>query len=142
MRSCGRDSRHGMDWPAETRCRISWWRAHFVWSYKRMYNVRATAEPSRGEPVACCARWIPRQPSAVNSTQSPRFFAFLLLSKLFMAALCNRGALYFCPVVSFYLLSFFYLSFFIPRLMSAATDTVTELANTQHVCYAPFLGPV
>jgi len=31
---------------------------------------------------------------------------------LVMAALCNRGPLYFCPVVSFYLLSIFYLSFF------------------------------
>jgi len=32
---------------------------------------------------------------------------------LIMAALCNKGPLYFCPVVSFYLLSSFYLSFFL-----------------------------
>ena len=42
-----------------------------------------------------------------------------------MAALCNRGgALYFCPVVSFYL-SFFFL--FFPRLISAATDWVSTI---------------
>ena len=32
------------------------------------------------------------------------------------------GPLYFCPVVSFYLLSFFFYLFFIPRLISASTD--------------------
>jgi len=37
---------------------------------------------------------------------------------LIMAALCNRGPLYFCHVVSFYLL----LSIFFHRLISAATD--------------------
>jgi len=38
-----------------------------------------------------------------------------------MAALCNRGALYFCPVVSFYISSFF------PRLISAATDWMSTI---------------
>ena len=39
-----------------------------------------------------------------------------------MAALCNRGGpLYFCPVISFYLLSFF------PRLISAATDWMSTI---------------
>jgi len=42
---------------------------------------------------------------------------------LFMAALCNRGALYFCPVVSFF---FFYLLFF-PRLISAAVDWMSAI---------------
>jgi len=41
---------------------------------------------------------------------------------LVMAALCNRGPLYFCPVVSF----FFYLLFF-PRLISAAVDWMSAI---------------
>ena len=54
---------------------------------------------------------------------------------IFMAALCNRGALYFCPVVSFFLSSsssfsssssIFYLLFF-PRLISAATDWISTI---------------
>ena len=40
-----------------------------------------------------------------------------------MAALCNRGPLYFCPVVSFF---FFYLLFF-PRLISAAVDWMSAI---------------
>jgi len=43
---------------------------------------------------------------------------------LFMAALCNRGPLYFCPVVSFFLLS---SSSFFPRLISAATDWMSTI---------------
>jgi len=43
-----------------------------------------------------------------------------------MAALCNRGALYFCPVVSFYLLSIYLLSFF-PRLISAAAGWMSTI---------------
>jgi len=48
-------------------------------------------------------------------------------SPLIMAALCNRGPLYFCPVASFYLLSTYLLSFFIPRLISAATDWMSTI---------------
>ena len=33
--------------------------------------------------------------------------------RIFMAALCNRGPLYFCPVVSFYLSSIFFFLFFL-----------------------------
>jgi len=48
-----------------------------------------------------------------NRTGHYIFILWLLLSFFFMAALCNRGPLYFCPVVSFYLLSsIFYLSSF------------------------------
>ena len=43
---------------------------------------------------------------------------------LFMAALCNRGALYFCPVVSSFLPSSFY---FFPRLISAAVDWMSAI---------------
>jgi len=42
--------------------------------------------------------------------------------KLVMAALCNGGPLYFCPVVSFYLSSSFF-----PRLISAATDWMSTI---------------
>ena len=42
---------------------------------------------------------------------------------LIMAALCNRGTLYFCPVISIYLL---YSSIF-PRLISAATDWISTI---------------
>ena len=42
-----------------------------------------------------------------------------------MAALCNRGPLYFCPVISFYLS--IYLSFYIPRLISAAADWMSTI---------------
>ena len=45
---------------------------------------------------------------------------------LVMAALCNRGALYFCLVVSFYLSSIYRLSFF-PRLISVATDWMSTI---------------
>ena len=46
---------------------------------------------------------------------------------VFMAALCNRGGpLYFCPVVSF-LLSSFYLLLFFPRLISAAVDRMSAI---------------
>jgi len=41
---------------------------------------------------------------------------------LIMAALCNRGPLYFCPVVSFFLSSSFF-----PRLISAATDWMSTI---------------
>ena len=44
-------------------------------------------------------------------------------SRLVMAALCNRGPLYFCPVVSFYLST----SSFFPRLISAATDWMSTV---------------
>jgi len=47
---------------------------------------------------------------------------FVLL--LLMAALCNRGPLYFCPVISIYL-SFFFL--FFPRLISAAGDWISTI---------------
>ena len=47
-------------------------------------------------------------------------------STLFMAALCNRGPLYFCPVISF-LLSFFLLLSFFPRLISAAVDRMSAI---------------
>jgi len=40
----------------------------------------------------------------------------------FLAALYNRMPLYFCCVVSF-----FYLSFFFPRLISAATDWMSTI---------------
>ena len=40
-----------------------------------------------------------------------------LKTYLFMAALCNRGPLYFCPVISIF---FYLLSSFFPRLISAA----------------------
>jgi len=51
------------------------------------------------------------------SRPSPRIFS--VRGALVMAALCNRGPLYFCPVVSFFLSIFF---LFFPRLISAATD--------------------
>ena len=51
-----------------------------------------------------------------------RVVSFIYL--FIMAALCNRGPLYFCPVVSFYLLLSF---FFIPRLISAATDWMSTI---------------
>ena len=45
---------------------------------------------------------------------------------IFMTALCNRGGpLYFCPVVSFYLLSIYLL--FFPRLISAAVDRMSAI---------------
>ena len=44
---------------------------------------------------------------AVLSSGSVRFHGNY---RLFMAALCNRGALYFCPVVSIFYLSFFFLA--------------------------------
>ena len=37
------------------------------------------------------------------------------------------GPLYFCPVVSFYLSSIFFLSFFVPRLISAAADWMSTI---------------
>ena len=40
----------------------------------------------------------------------------------FMAALCNRGPLYFCPVVSFFLSSFLF-----PRLISAAAGWMSTI---------------
>jgi len=49
-----------------------------------------------------------------------------LCYNLFMAALCNRGAIIFCPVVSFYLSSIYLLSFF-PRLISAAVDRMSAI---------------
>jgi len=42
---------------------------------------------------------------------------------LFMAALCNRGPLYFCPVISIV----YRLSIFFPRLISAATDWISTI---------------
>ena len=42
--------------------------------------------------------------------------------KLFMAVLCNGGPLYFCPVVSFYLLSFYLSFFFSPNLSGHRLD--------------------
>jgi len=48
------------------------------------------------------------------------------VTTIFMAALCNRGPLYFCPVVSFYLLSIYLLSFF-PRLISAAAGWMSAI---------------
>jgi len=41
----------------------------------------------------------------------------------FMAALCNRGPLYFCPVASF----FYLLLLLFPRLISAATDWMSTI---------------
>jgi len=49
-----------------------------------------------------------------------------------MAALCNRGALYFCPVVCSSSCSFF-LSFF-PRLMSAVADRMFTLPHISLWC--------
>ena len=42
----------------------------------------------------------------------------VMYSCVFMAAPCNRGPLYFCPVVSSFYLSFF----FFPRLIPAVAD--------------------
>jgi len=50
--------------------------------------------------------------------------------QLFMAALCNRGgALYFCPVVSFLLSSFFHLLFSSPNLSGRRLDVYHTLAH-------------
>ena len=49
-----------------------------------------------------------------------RPYIFSCCGLFFMAALCNTGPLYFCPVISIFYLSF-YLSFF-PRLISAVGD--------------------
>ena len=43
---------------------------------------------------------------SVDLTENPRFSPNLENVGLLIAALCNRGPLYFCPVVSFF---FFYL---------------------------------
>ena len=57
---------------------------------------------------------------------SKRYTVVLIFESSFiMAALCNRGPLYFWAVVSFYLLSIFL--FFIPRLISAATDWMSTI---------------
>jgi len=45
------------------------------------------------------------------------------MSLLFMAALCNRGPLYFCPVISIVYLS----SIFFPRLISAAAGWMSTI---------------
>ena len=50
------------------------------------------------------------------------YFIFDDSCVLFMAALYNRGPLYFCPVVSFYLLSIFYLLFSSPNLSGHRLD--------------------
>jgi len=44
---------------------------------------------------------------------------------IIMAALCNRGPLYFCPVISIFYL-FIYLSFF-PCLISAAAGWISTI---------------
>jgi len=49
---------------------------------------------------------------------------FTVLSFIFMAALCNRGAIIFLPCSFF--LSFYLLSFF-PRLISAAADWMSTI---------------
>ena len=46
---------------------------------------------------------------------------------LFMAALCNRGPLYFCHVFYFYLLLLSSSSSSFPRLISAATDWMSTI---------------
>ena len=65
---------------------------------------------------------VSRQPYSFSRISPSRPHGFYIVDIiLVMAALCNRGPLYFCPVVSFYLSSIFFFLFF-PRLISAATD--------------------
>ena len=54
-----------------------------------------------------------------------------------MAALCNRGALYFCPVISFYLLSSFF-----PRLISAAAGWMSTILCNMVWPYCKFIMQV
>jgi len=62
------------------------------------------------------------------SAGRPSHWASAHISSFFMAALCNRGPLYFCLVISFYLSIFFYLSFFSsPNLSGHRLDV--EICN-------------
>jgi len=65
---------------------------------------------------------------AETTRQALIMAAVVPIFSFFMVALCNRGPLYFCPVVSFYLLylSSIYLSFF-PRLILAVTDWMSTI---------------
>ena len=59
----------------------------------------------------------------ISSAHRLIHFSTCLCTVMFiMAALCNRGPLYFCPVVSI----FFLLSFF-PRLISAIADWMSTV---------------
>jgi len=87
--------------------------------------------------VCCLARLLVPLSAFITGSHGPTFFhlcvfrcyfvTFLCyLAKfwqlLIMAVLCNRGPLYFCPVISIYRL----LSFF-SRLISAATDWISTI---------------
>ena len=54
--------------------------------------------------------------------------------KVFMAALCNRGPLYFCPVISNFYLSIFFFFYSSPNLSGRRLDvyhTLTHSANLE-----------
>ena len=51
----------------------------------------------------------------------------VVLLRFIMAALCNRGPLYFCPVISIFFFFFFFFFLFFPRLISAATDWISTI---------------
>ena len=79
--------------------------------------------------------WLGRLPQNVEVDDiSPNRLYTLTYSTFIMAALCNRGALYFCPVVSFYLLLLSSSSSFFRRLISAAADWMSTI-YTPHMVW-------
>ena len=66
-----------------------------------------------------------KEPNRISFTTLTNFGVLLWL---FMAALCNRGAIIFLPC-DFYLISssIFFFFFFFPRLISAATDWMSTI---------------
>jgi len=107
--------------PTRRRALTSRWTAEVTWC------SRATAA-RRLRDVAC--RWPSVVVSRLNFCPARRLKSRTSLTAtsspssrhlLVMVALCNRGPLYFCPVVSI-----FYLLFF-PRLISAVGDWMSTI---------------
>ena len=98
----------------------------------RMPHTHAThagEDPLTGDnmdaPAACVSSILSILRGVLTRARNVSEYMIVLALCLVMAALCNRGPLYFCPVISIYLSSI-YLSFF-PRLISMATDWISTI---------------
>ena len=97
-------------------CEITW----FV-GYRRVFHIFVCrCRSTRSESMAFVHR---HRLLLQFCRHKPRWFVASRV--LVMVTLCNRGPLYFCPVVSFYLLLSIFL--FFPHLISAAAGWMSTI---------------
>jgi len=104
--------------------------------YLRYLKRKQTVTPLPNTPGTCMFHRFHTEEDHTCDRRKDRTTNYLMyfhlyIACLFMAALCNRGPLYFCPVglVSFYLSIFFFLFFSSPNLSGHRLDVYHTLSH-------------